>query len=51
MDERNDDTLIDVDSMSPQEVKDKLNELNISTRVRRIDKLKQMLKDAIGSVI
>ena len=37
-----------VDSMSVSEIKEKLKELNIKTKIRRADKLKQLSKNAIA---
>lgn len=40
-------TEVDIDNMSLQGIKDKLKELNIKTRVRRMDKLREILKNYI----
>jgi hypothetical protein len=37
----------DIDSMSLCEVKEKLEELHIKTKLRRLDKLKELLKSTI----
>lgn len=40
-------TQANVDSMSLQEIKDALKSLSIKTKVRKIDKLREILKKAI----
>ena len=38
---------IDIDNMSVYEMKEKLREMKISTKVRRADKLKEILRKAL----
>ena len=38
---------IDIDNMSVHEMKEKLREMKISTKVRRADKLREILRKAL----